>query len=294
MRKYSIPRQIWRVIYPLLIFVGVQLIVVFVATIAYGVVLGVQAATGGVTLDLTIIQVLAEEFLFDYNMWFMLASSVIGILIFALMWRKERTYIPLYDNTKLKPLPAVLMVLLFAGLNFILLSVVGLTNLIQHFPSYEQVVQLLSGGSLVLRILVVGLLAPVAEELLCRGLVLNRLFDWMPKWAAALVGSALFGIVHFNLFQALYAFVLGIMFSLLYIRHRNLLMPIIAHVAFNLANVILIEVLEAAGVEEFSAWLLLISSFLVAAVCIALLLKHTKASVLIQESKIEKVIDTEG
>jgi len=269
-----------------MIFIGLQLFVSFLAAVVFGIVLGFQLVAAGKTIDPTML-LMADDFLLDFHMWFLLIASVIGIVVFALMWRKERICLPTYDNTKLRALPVTLTILAFAGLNYILVSIVALTDLTRYFPSYELVEQLLGSGGFVVRILVIGLLGPVLEELVCRGFVFNRLCCWMPKWAAVLVGSALFGVIHFNLFQALYAFVLGILFSLVYIHYRNIWIPIIAHVAFNLANIVLIEVLEAAGAGESSAWILLIPSVLIVAACITLLLKRTKAAVLVQEPEIE-------
>ncbi|MCL2401218.1 MAG: CPBP family intramembrane metalloprotease [Oscillospiraceae bacterium] len=180
-------------------------------------------------------------------------------------------------------MPAILTVLLFVGLNFIFVAIIGITDLMRHFPPHNLVKQFITSGSLTMRILAVGLFAPVVEELMCRGILLTRLSTWMPTWAAVLVSSALFGFIHLNLLQGMYAFVAGIFFALLYIRYRNLWLPIIAHVAFNLASIILHERLEAMGAEAFSLLLLLISSLLVAVVCALLLKKCTKAAVLIQE-----------
>jgi len=165
-------------------------------------------------------------------------------------------------------------------------SLFDLTDIIQYFQSYEEIVEILGSGNLLVRSLPIVIAAPIGEELLHRGIVLNRLLSWMPKWVAVLVGSALFGLLHLNLLQGLYAFVLGIAFSLLYVRYRNLWVPIFAHAAINLTSIAIVEILDTTGIE-FNAWLLLIPSTLVAIVCVVLLIKLTKAAVLIQEPEVE-------
>jgi len=283
MPKYSIPRQIWRIIYPLLIFLGVSLLVALVVMVAYGFIVGFQYAMSGGALDPESLQTTLVDAILESSLWVSLATSAICILIFGIMWGSAKKRLPKYSGTKLKVLSVILSVFLFVGLNYILASVISLTNLIQHFPSHEIVEQFITSGGLVVRILAVGLLAPVVEELMCRGIILTRLCTWMPTWVAVLVSSALFGIIHLNLLQGIYAFIIGLLFAWLYIRYRNLWLPIIAHVAFNLAGIILYEILGAMGVVEFNHLLMLIPSILVAVVCLLLFIKCTKTAVFVQE-----------
>ena len=202
------------------------------------------------------------------------------------MWRKIRINLSKYDNAKLGLLTVALTILSCACVSNIMTSLFDLTDIIQYFQSYEEIVEILGSGNLLVRSLPIVIAAPIGEELLHRGIVLNRLLSWMPKWVAVLVGSALFGLLHLNLLQGLYAFVLGIAFSLLYVRYRNLWVPIFAHAAINLTSIAIVEILDTTGIE-FNAWLLLIPSTLVAIVCVVLLIKLTKAAVLIQEPEVE-------
>ena len=76
---------------------------------------------------------------------------------------------------------------------------------------------------------VIVVVAPITEEFLFRGVLLQR---WATKWGIrpALIGSAiLFGILHAN-FVGLTIF--GFMMGLLYLKTRTLLIPIACH-AFN-------------------------------------------------------------
>lgn len=279
MKEYSIPRQIWRALYPILIFLGASFVVSFAASFIAGIVFAV------VHLDDPNPYAISEAmiaFMSAYSLWFVLIANAMSIIIFALMWRKIRLTLQKYDNTKLSILTVILTILSCAGFNLILVSTFEITNLVQYFPSYDAVAEMLTSGSLLVRILAIAVAAPIVEELLCRGIVLNRLLSWMPKWVAILVGSALFGIIHFNLLQGLYAFVVGIAFSVLYLRYRNLWIPIIGHAAFNLANVVLIEIIDTMGVE-INIWLLLIPGALITLACVVLFAKRTTAATPVQE-----------
>ena len=286
MKTYSIPRQIWRAFYPFLICVGLAFIVPLVASMAFSVSLTIEAAGSGVDLpDMELISKQIEAFITDNTMLFQLVANAIAIFIFALMWRKIRAKLPRYEANRINILTAGLTILCFAGLNYLLVSIFSITDITRFFPSYEAHAELLLGGGFLIRIIGLGLLAPLVEELVCRGIIFNRLGSWMPTWAAALVSSALFAVMHFNLFQLLYTFVVGLAFCAVYIRFRNLGVAVLGHVSFNIANVALIEILAATGRDEINDLYLLIPSLLAVGAGIVLMKKHTNAAVLIQESE---------
>lgn len=91
-------------------------------------------------------------------------------------------------------------------------------------------------------------LAPLAEELLFRGI----LYTWIKQRGhprLALWGtSVLFGLIHVNLMALPSLCFLGLVFALLYERTQNLLAPITAHILFNAVNF-------AAVVLDFPGWL---------------------------------------
>jgi CAAX protease family protein len=84
--------------------------------------------------------------------------------------------------------------------------------------------------------------APVVEELLFRGLLLNR---WIRKWwvgRAVFVSSLLFAFLHTD---HLGSFVHGYVFSIYYLQTRSLKVPIIIHsmnnaIVYGIASVVLL------------------------------------------------------
>jgi uncharacterized protein len=79
-------------------------------------------------------------------------------------------------------------------------------------------------------------LAPVLEELIFRGVILQK---WATKWSVtkgALVSSMLFALVHFR-FDILQLFLIGIIFSILYFKSRSLISPILCHLFYNAMSV---------------------------------------------------------
>ena len=284
MQKYSIPRHIWRAIYPFLIYLVVSVGIALAVSVGFILSeLTVEAAINLDTLDQDAILERAEAFIDEYGMLMTLIASIGVTIVFSLMWRKIRTRIQRFDRSKFNPLLLLITVLVCAGANYILVFIVGITDILRYFPDYEEVAQMLSGGDLIVRVLAIGVVAPIVEEILCRGIVFNRLNSWMPTWVAVVVSSALFGLIHMNLFQAIYAFIVGLGFCMLYVRYRSLWIPIIGHMAFNMANLALNEILTALGAEEINALFIIIPSVLATAGGIAYMIRFTKGAVPVRD-----------
>lgn len=85
-----------------------------------------------------------------------------------------------------------------------------------------------------LAIISTTLLAPVLEEIVFRGYMLNRLLPVFGETKAAGIVSILFALCHINLFWGIYGLVMGYLLAKISIRHDNLLYSIAMHVGFNL------------------------------------------------------------
>ncbi len=85
------------------------------------------------------------------------------------------------------------------------------------------------GWAMVVTLIVV---APVFEELLCRGIILESIRAKWGVWAACLLSSVMFAVMHFHPSASINALVVGIILSYIYVRSDSLFAPIILH-AFN-------------------------------------------------------------
>lgn len=97
----------------------------------------------------------------------------------------------------------------------------------------------------VLSLVAAVLLAPVGEELLCRGVAFHyarKAFTGMKSeraafWMANVIQAFLFGLFHLVLIQAIYAFVLGLVLGWLREHYKSLYPCMIAHLTVNLFSV---------------------------------------------------------
>lgn len=95
------------------------------------------------------------------------------------------------------------------------------------------------GGWIVVLVLVVALGAPIIEELVYRGLILQALQSRLNDWVALIISAAWFALIHLQPvgLPGLFAFalVLGICFQ----RTGRLGMAVMAHIGFNAAGLLL-------------------------------------------------------
>jgi membrane protease YdiL (CAAX protease family) len=76
------------------------------------------------------------------------------------------------------------------------------------------------------------ILAPIFEEILFRYGVIGYARRY-GEWNAIIVSAVIFGLIHTNVFQFFYAFLLGIMFGYIYVYTRQLKYTIGLHILFN-------------------------------------------------------------
>ena len=78
----------------------------------------------------------------------------------------------------------------------------------------------------------VGILAPLAEEVVFRGAILRTLLGIMSKknhWVAIIISAALFGLAHFNEAQFINALLMGLLLGWMYYRTGSLVPGILLH-----------------------------------------------------------------
>lgn len=92
---------------------------------------------------------------------------------------------------------------------------------------------------------IVGLLAPLSEELVFRGAILRELLKWKEiPWIGIFISAMLFSLVHMNPVQMPHAFLVGILLGWLYYRTDSIIPGVIwhwvnntiAYVMYNLTN----------------------------------------------------------
>lgn len=78
--------------------------------------------------------------------------------------------------------------------------------------------------------LVVGLLAPLAEEMVFRGAILRSLLRWKENpWIGIVISAVLFAVIHMNPAQMPHAFLIGLLLGWLYYRTDSIVPGVVYH-----------------------------------------------------------------
>ena len=103
----------------------------------------------------------------------------------------------------------------------------------------QDVMEKMMNGPLWISLLSVSVFAPLFEEWLCRGLVLRGLLTKVKPAAAIAISAAFFAVLHMNPWQAIPAFILGLLFGYVYYRTGSLKLTMLMHCVNNTMAVIL-------------------------------------------------------
>ena len=163
-----------------------------------------------------------------------------------------------------------MLLLLAAGAGFaqyanVLVAI--LQNWIQSTTYSDTMTKITSGKGLLMMIFWMGIVAPIAEEMIFRWLVYLRLRDHFSVLVSAVISATFFGIYHGNIPQAVYAFILGALFAWFLEMGGNKWVSVFLHIGANTWILIFGEYAEIL-VKKFGAGMLLMSYGILAAAMI--------------------------
>lgn len=134
----------------------------------------------------------------------------------------------------------------------------------------------------------VGILAPIAEEILFRGAILRCLFTLFSKrmhWLPIVLSALIFGLAHGNMGQAPHAVALGLLLGWMYYRTGSIIPGIVLHwvnnsVAFAVCNLWPgsedYKLIDLFGGNAWAMWLSLVFSMLLTIICLLQLARILK------------------
>lgn len=124
---------------------------------------------------------------------------------------------------------------------------------------YSQLMENVGMGTNVWTIIASVVLAPIGEEILCRGIIFHyakRLVSGLKNstaafWAANAVQALMFGIMHGNMVQGSYAFMLGLGLGWLRHKYNSLYPSMLGHFVVNFTSLFLIGAILGPVPEGF-------------------------------------------
>lgn len=115
------------------------------------------------------------------------------------------------------------------GLNLLF----DLTGIIDNSAAYQAVAAGQLSASLAVGLICYGIISPLAEELVFRGIVYNELKRSYRLPLAMLISALLFGLYHMNPVQGGYGFIMGLLLAYLYGYFGSFLWPVLVHMLAN-------------------------------------------------------------
>ena len=158
--------------------------------------------------------------------------TILALVVFFALRKKN-----LLDEVGATPIPgATYLPLSIAGMSLAVLVIIILNMLPiseEAFAEYTESTSVIDSSGFISMVSTV-IFAPIAEELIFRGLVYTRLKRAMPKWIAAVLQAALFGVLHGQILWIAYAFAVGLILAAYFESTGSLFANITVHICFNL------------------------------------------------------------
>lgn len=184
---------------------------------------------------------LEQEGLYLISILAYLIFFVIGVFWYKRM-RADGKY-PVWNQQKNLNL-SVLLKLAVLGI-FVQFAISFLLNLVyivrpDVMQNYTKVMESLgSGNPSFFSVFYVVITAPIVEEMLMRGLCLVILRKEFPFWVANIIQAFYFGMIHLNLVQGIYAFLLGMVLGAVVKRYGTLKASMYLHFVINFSGQLL-------------------------------------------------------
>ena len=257
---------IWRSIYPILIFIGVETLITMVPMYIYMFreIFAWMAENPNAEFTSEVIEQFTESatnYIYSIAMIITaIRSAILVPLFFVFMHLDTRRDKRLERHVEFKPYNLLwLLILVPIGIvsclgfnNFVSMMVDWLQSGIEALgidydltSGFSDASEVIYSGGIVLTLLTTCVGAPLVEETLFRGLVYKRLRGIMSATPAMIISSVLFGIIHGNIVQFIYATLVGFICAYVYEKFKSISAPIIVHASANIFSVFLTFLMEA-------------------------------------------------
>ncbi len=222
----------------------------------------------GNLLQLIALKFVPQQTVLDYGMIVVYPLQFIPAMLYAARKSQnnalfEKGYsLDSFHSGPFKPWAVVLMTIAVIASGMMVFDLPNYLNMKLSMRSsilarlYEVLMQMMkqmTGGPLWSSFLVVAIMAPVFEEWLCRGMVLRGLLTTKIKPVWAIVISALFfALIHGNPWQAMNAFLIGVLMGYVYYKTGSLKLTMLMHFVNNATAVILMNI---ESLKEYDFWI---------------------------------------
>ena len=224
------------------------------------------ALLGGI-VELVMGLFMSQQALLDYSMIVVYPVQFLPAMVYAASQsRKNMMFDPGYvlDNKHFSPYGLGLLILVTVVMTFASMFAFDLPNywnmqltnrssfLAKAYETFMELMKQVTGGPFWSSFLVVAIFAPIFEEWMCRGMVLRGLLTKMKPFWAIIISAAFFAIIHANPWQALNAFLIGLVMGYVYYKTGSLILTMIIHFVNNGTAVVLGNI---ESLKDYDYWI---------------------------------------
>ena len=172
--------------------------------------------------------------------------------------------------------------------NFLTNILMMLIAVIKGSEVTNPLVNMLEGSNWIWSLIFAGILSPIIEEMMFRGVMLNKLRRYGDK-VAIITTAILFGLFHANFSQFFYAVALGMIFAYVALKTGTIKYSIILHIVVNIMGGVILPAVIGDGSNIAAVGCVGLALLAIVIVGLVLLIKNRKnISLLDGEIKLEK------
>lgn len=193
-----------------------------------------------IVVQLIIIMAIGMDRAESYLMETTVLVSLITIIVFWKPYRKEQKRVEkkCWGNGRLAMKDALAIVICGICVCISLNSLIMRSGIAQYSEAYRTTSQSIYGASVFMQFIGVAFLAPIAEELVYRGMLYQRMRKMLPAWMSVIGSAIIFGVNHGNIVQFIFAFITGAVMAYLYEVYHTLKASMLFHITLNLTSLI--------------------------------------------------------
>lgn len=173
-------------------------------------------------------------------------------------------------------------------INYITTLFIMLIGVLKGSEVTNPLVNVVGASTWIWSLIFVGILSPIVEEMLFRGVMLNKIRVYGDK-VAIITTAIMFGLFHANFSQFFYAVVLGMIFAYVTLKTGTIKYSIILHIAVNILGSVIMPAIVADGTNMIKIGVASIVLIVISIIGVILLIKNKKNIYLSDgEVKLEK------
>ena len=134
------------------------------------------------------------------------------------------------------------ILLLGVGMCIALNNLMNLAGLAFYSDAYQKTSQAMYSAGFEVQILCLGILMPLSEEMIFRGVIFKRYEQGFGFKKAMLMSAMFFAVTHGNLVQIVYGFVMGLFLAYVYEKYGSLKAAASLHITMNLVSLFVTKV----------------------------------------------------